>query len=143
MSTFTAQVDQWARKVPGALDAIKKGAAQDVVHEMNTPMREGGRMRVKTGFLWNSLMATTSQMPRINPAARPPNDAPDNAYQYDGASIELTILGSELTDPLYFGYTAAYAGIREYRDGFVRLAAQNWQQHVFTNVRRVRSALKV
>ncbi|WMT85568.1 HK97 gp10 family phage protein [Pelagibacterium sp. 26DY04] len=143
MTSFEAQVGTWAAKVPGAIDAVRKGAAQDVVGEMQTPRGAGGHMRVRTGFLWNSLMASTSRMPSINPEYRPPSDASPGSYSYSAADIELVILGSDITDPLYFGYTAAYAGIREYRDGFIRLAAQNWQQHVAENVRRVRSALKV
>lgn len=140
MTTFSAQIEAFARKIPGALDDIRKGAAQDIVEEMQTPKGAGGNMRVRTGFLWNSLMGSTAAMPTINPGSRPPKDATPGSYGYDGAQIELVILGSELTDPLFFGYTAAYAGVREYHDGFVRLAAQNWRDTVFRNTAKVKAA---
>lgn len=138
MSSFSAVIDEFARKVPGALDAIRKQSAQDIVQEMQTPVGAGGHMRVDTGFHRNSLMASTAAMPRINPMAQPEDGA---RYTYDGKQIELVILGSQLTDPLYIGYTAAYSGIREYFDGHIRLAAQNWQQTVYRNTMRVKTAL--
>ena len=139
--SFGAVVEAWAEKVPDAIDTIRKMSAQDIVSEMQTPVLAGGHMRVDTGFLRASLLASTSQMPSINPAARPPEGGA--AFAYEGQQIELVIAGAETTDPLYFGYTAAYAGIREYHDGFARLAAQNWREIVFRNAAKVRSALGI
>lgn len=141
--SFGAAVESWADKVPEAIDTIRKMSAQDVVSEMQTPRGAGGHLRVDTGFNRATLLASTSQMPTINPAARPPDDAAPNSFSYEGQQIELVIAGSELSDPLYFGYTASYAGIREYEDGHVRLAAQNWREIVYRNASKVRSALGI
>jgi hypothetical protein len=141
--SFGAAVEAWAHKVPEALDTIRKMSAQDVVSEMQTPVSAGGRMRVDTGFHRASLLASTSQMPTINPAARPPDGAAPNSFSYEGQQIELVIAGSDVSDPLFFGYVAAYAGVREYRDGHVRLAAQNWREIVFRNAAKVRTALGI
>ncbi|PLU26093.1 hypothetical protein BMJ27_34720, partial [Sinorhizobium medicae] len=47
--SFSAAVAQWADKVEGAVEAIFKESAQEVVEEMQKPVGQGGRMRVDTG----------------------------------------------------------------------------------------------
>ncbi|KKX29183.1 hypothetical protein [Rhizobium sp. LC145] len=141
--SFSAAVSGWAEKVPEAIEAVRNESAKDVVREMNTPDFEGGRLPWETGFLWASLMASTSAMPRINPNAKPVDG---RTYTFDFATIEAVITGSSLEDDLFFGYTAAYAGHQEYGangrpgTGFVRLAAQNWPVHVNRNAAKVRKA---
>lgn len=127
--SFSAAVAQWADKVEGAVEAIFKEATQDVVEEMQKPIGQGGRMRVDTGFLRASLLASSTSMPAINASAKP---VAGGSYAADFGQIEAVIAGADIGDTLYFGYTASYAGHREYgvngqpADGFVRLAAQNW-----------------
>lgn len=141
--SFSAAVAEFAEKVPEAVEAVRNQSAADVVKEMQTLDREGGRMPFKTGFLQASLLASTAAMPRINPGAQPADGA---AYRFDFAAVEAVILSASLEDDLYFGYTAAYAAHQEYgargRPGaaFVRLAAQNWPAHVTRNAERVRKA---
>lgn len=141
--SFAAAVAGWAEKVPEAVEAVRNQSAADVVKDMQTLRSEGGRMRYDTGFLWASLMASTSAMPRINPSARPTEGG---SYAFDFGQIEAVIAGASLDVTLYFGYTASYAAFREYgangqpADGFVRLAAMNWQQIVNRNAERVRKA---
>ncbi|RVH27893.1 HK97 gp10 family phage protein [Sinorhizobium meliloti] len=126
--SFSAAVAQWADKVEGAVEAIFKEATQEVVEEMQRPVGQGGRMRVDTGFLRASLLASSTSMPAIS-AAKP---VEGGTYTPDFGQIEAVIAGADVGDTLYFGYTASYAGYREYgangqpADGFVRLAAQNW-----------------
>ncbi|MCO5962360.1 HK97 gp10 family phage protein [Sinorhizobium meliloti] len=127
--SFGAAVAQWADKVEGAAEAIFKEATQEVVEEMQRPVGQGGRMRVDTGFLRASLLASSTAMPAITASAMP---VTGRTYAPDFGQIEAVIAGADIGDTLYFGYTAAYAGYREYgangqaADGFVRLAAQNW-----------------
>lgn len=141
--SFAAAAAGWADKVPEAVEAVRNESAKDVVRDMQTLRSEGGRMRYDTGFLWASLMASTSAMPRINPSARPTEGG---SYAFDFGQVEAVIAGASLDDTLYFGYTAAYAGHREYgangqpADGFVRLAAMNWQLIVNRNAEKVRNA---
>ncbi|MDE3825858.1 HK97 gp10 family phage protein [Sinorhizobium meliloti] len=126
--SFSAAVAQWADKVEGAVEAIFKEATQEVVEELQRPVGQGGRMRVDTGFLRASLLASSASMPAIS-AAKP---VEGGTYTPDFGQIEAVIAGADIGDTLYFGYTASYAGYREYgangqpADGFVRLAAQNW-----------------
>ncbi|MFK0273653.1 HK97 gp10 family phage protein [Ensifer sp. NPDC090286] len=127
--SFSAAVAQWADKVEGAVDAVFKESVQEVVEEMQTPVGQGGRMRVDTGFLRASLLASSTSMPAIVASANP---VAGTGYSADFAQIEAVIAGADIGDTLYFGYTASYAGHREYgasgqpADGFVRMAAQNW-----------------
>ncbi|WP_367274588.1 hypothetical protein [Henriciella sp.] len=67
-------------------------------------------------------MGSTSAMPLIDRNAKP---AEGRTYS-DDAQIELVIAGSAPTDTIYMGFVASYARPREYEDGMVRLAAQQW-----------------
>lgn len=142
--SFAAQVASWADKVEGAAEAIFKEAAQAVVEEMQTPVSEGGRMRVDTGFLRNSLMASTAAMPAIVPGKGPADGA---TYGFDMGQVEATIAGADLGQTLYFGYTAGYAAYREYGangeagDAFVRLAVQRWPAIVNQKAAELKSRL--
>ena len=142
--SFSAAVAKWVDKVHGATEAVFKQSAQAVVAEMQTPVSEGGRMRVDTGFLRASLMASTSSMPGIVKGKGP---EAGKTYEADFGQIEAVIAGSEAGDTIYFGYTAAYAAAREYgangqpADGFVRLAAQRWPTIVDRTAKELRSRL--
>lgn len=143
-TTFSADIDEWCRKVEGAEEAIVKESAQEVVSKMQTPRGAGGRMRVDTGFLRASLLASTTAMPQIVPGSHP---APGSAHAYDGVSIEAVIAGSELGQTLFFGYTAGYAAHREFGargqppDAFVRTAAQMWPAIVGEKTAELKSRL--
>lgn len=135
MTTFEAQVGEWARKVDGAFDAVFKEAAQEIVSELNT------LVPVDTGFLRASLRASTTDMPlltRENPGAPVPDDM---------SEIVLVIAGAEAGDVLYLGYTANYAAHVHYgangRPGrpWVSMVAQRWESIVATKAAEVRSRL--
>jgi hypothetical protein len=142
--SFSAQVAAFAEKIPGAVEAVFKESVQEIVSEMQTPVAAGGRMRIDTGFLRSSLMASTASMPSINPNNKPVDG---RSYAYDEGQIEAVILGSDINDTLFFGYTAAYAGHREYGsngqtpDAFVRSAAQRWDAIVEAKARELKSRL--
>ncbi|MBP2508102.1 hypothetical protein J2855_001737 [Agrobacterium tumefaciens] len=141
--SFGSSIAAWAEKVEGATESVFKESVQEVVEEMQTPTSQGGRMRVDTGFLRASLLASSTAMPTINRASVPTEG---QTYSASFAQIEAVIAGSSLGDTLYFGYTAAYAGYREYGangqppDAFVRMAAQNWKQIVDRNTARAKAA---
>ncbi|WJR66952.1 HK97 gp10 family phage protein [Neorhizobium sp. CSC1952] len=128
--TFSAQVAAFAEKVPGAVEAVFRESVQEVSEEMLKPVGQGGRMRVDTGFLRASAMASTTAMPRIIAGSGPVDG---KAYPFDFAQIEAVIAGADITDTIYVGFTAGYAAHREFGangqppDAFVRSAAQQWQ----------------
>ncbi|CAN7168973.1 hypothetical protein [Brevundimonas sp. LjRoot202] len=130
--SFSAKISDWVRETKERRDAVHKESAQRVVEIMQTPRGAGGHMRVDTGFLRASLIATTGQS---LPATTDKPDVP-TAFSYDAGQINLTIAGAEISQPLTFVYTASYARPREYGahgqpgDRFVALAAQRWPQVV-------------
>lgn len=143
MASFAAQVSGWVNGVKGASEAILKQSAQELINEAQTPRAQGGRMRVDTGFLRASLMASTTAMPQIDPTAKPLGEG--ETYTPGDTVIEAVIAGAELGETIYIGYTAAYALRREFGftgfdslnryynepgDAFVRTAAQNWPEIV-------------
>ncbi|WP_271083507.1 hypothetical protein [Brevundimonas sp. NIBR11] len=112
--------------------AVHRGSAQAVVELMQTPRGTGGNLRVDTGFLRASLVATTG-------AALPAQTfKPDGvkAFAYDAGPINLVIANADIKDPITAVYTANYARPREYgarghaADRWVALAAQRWPQVV-------------
>ena len=139
--TFAADVGKWARKSEARMTAVFRESAQKVAEEVKRPRSEGGHMRVDTGFLRSSLMASTSQMPSINPAARPAEDAAPNSYP-ENANVTLVIAGADIGQTIYLGFTASYARHREYQDGFVRLSAQRWKQIVEQSAREIRARVE-
>lgn len=115
------------------LIAVWKATAQELGEAMTKPMAKGGRMRVKTGFLRASLMASTSAMPSINPNSRPEEGG---TYSFSESSIQEAIIGAQLGQTIYLGFTAAYARPREFHDGFVAGAALQFRSIVNKNVAR-------
>jgi hypothetical protein len=141
---FAAQVADWCHRVEGATEAIFKESSQELAVEVQKPRSEGGRMRVDTGFLRASLLASTSAMPAIVRGSGPADGA---TYAPDFGQIEAVIAGSEIGDTIYIGFTAGYAGAREYGargqapDAFVRTAAQRWGSIVDAKAAELKSKL--
>lgn len=141
---FAATVADWVHKVEGAAEAVFKESTQELVNVAQTPIAAGGRMHVDTGFLRASLLASTSMVPPINPAARPKEGS---TYPADFGQIEAVIIGAELGQTIYLGYTASYAGAREYGargqppDAYVRSAAQRWPMIVEAKTLELRQRL--
>jgi hypothetical protein len=140
MKTFTAQVDEWARKSEARMIAVVRDAAQKTVDMMQKPTAKGGNMPVDTGFLRNSLQAGINA-PKVGPSVNPGNPVAQN----DG-DIVLAIQGVEPGDTLYLTYSANYARFVEYGAngrpgrGFVRLATQKWKRTVAASAIEARRA---
>jgi hypothetical protein len=136
MASFAATVGQWAQKVEGALEAVFKEAAQELVSQLNQLVPVG-----ETGFLRSSLMASTSAMPtltRANPGMAVPADLGD---------ILLVINSADLGDTIYLGYTANYAAFVHFgAQGrtprpWVTMVAQRWEMIVAEKATEVRRRL--
>ena len=134
MSTFQAQVDSWVRQSAERVDAVRKESVQRLVNVAQTPVAKGGNLPIDTGFLVNSLMASTATMPRVGEDA-----------QGSESQITLAIANWDAGQPLYLGYTANYAAHVHWGTRgraarlWVTLAAQRWQQIVAEVARELRS----
>lgn len=128
-------VDEWVLKAQGRLEAVVKTAAQAVATNANTPTAKGGRMRVDTGFLRNSIKASVGKHPYgVSNARFEP--------QGDASAVEITIAKWDITKPLYVGWTANYAIHREAFDGFLEAELMQWQDRVDAAVSEAKQRIK-
>ena len=140
VTTFSAQVGKWVSQSQARMDAVRKKSVERVVEIILTPQGKGGRLRVDTGFMRSSFMASTSSMPQLF-REKPPGDN----FDFDEASFTLVLAGWRAEDKLYAGFTANYAGHREFgsrgqpADLMVTMAAQRWPQIVAEVARELRS----
>jgi hypothetical protein len=135
VESFKAQVDAIVKKDVAKMDAVVKGSLQDLITEAQTPTGKGGNMRVDTGFLRASGQASLSGMP--SGPTRGESKDPDS-YQPSEANKAAAISGLKPGGTLWFGWSAVYAAAREFKDGFLAGALQNWQKIVDANVRKLK-----
>lgn len=126
--SFSAQVDAWIAKSERLSMAVLQQATQAVINDANTPVAKGGRMRVDTGFLRNSLKAKIGSMP----------SGTATAGNWSDTEVVLTLTRLQPGQVFYAGWLANYARPREHYDGFLRMAAQKWQDQVDAAARQLR-----
>lgn len=141
MSTdFGKQVAAFANKAKQRQEAIFRTSTQRVNEIANTPIAQGGRMPVDTGFLRNSNVAAIGSIPTTS--SSPP---------------VLVYATMKIGDTVWTGWTAAHARRQEYGfhgpdslgrvysqngKGFMRGATQQWQQIVNAVTREVEIRIK-
>lgn len=144
MTTFTAQIADFAEKAQRKAELVLKQSAQDVFEIAQTTKASeaknpkvnkartggnGGNLPVDTGNLVNTFMSELNGAGRV--------DGP-NAYV-------MTIAGMELGDAVFGGWTAKYAKHVEYGTSkmagsfFALRAAQQWQAIVQRNAEKARN----
>lgn len=140
MATFSADVDDWIRESEARVETVLKMATQELFYGVLKPVREGGRMRIETGFLRSSFTVTLNA-PMTRAVPRPDGDA---TYSVDTGAISLVINQAEIGQTIYGVFAANYARPREYGsrgkpgDGFVMTNAARWQDYVDEAVLAVR-----
>lgn len=135
--SFSASVNDWARKASGRMEMVFKESVQRTLSDAQTPVAQGGRMPVDTSFLRNSLAASLDGMP--SGPSRPGEGSGDPA------EVGLVIARARLGGTIWAGWTAAYARRIEYGFtgpdalgrvynqsgvGFLETAAQKWPSTV-------------
>lgn len=126
--SFSAQVDAWIAKSERLSMAVLQQATQAVINDANTPVAKGGRMRVDTGFLRNSLKSKIGSMP----------SGTATAGNWSDSEVVLTLTRLQPGQVFYAGWLANYARPREHYDGFLRMAVQKWQEQVDAAARQLR-----
>lgn len=135
MTSFAAAVGGWAHAVEGALEVIFKESVQELVTQLNV------LVPIDTGFLRASLRASTASMPVLS------LDNPGGSHSIDVGQIELVIMGADIGDTIYLGYTAKYGAHVHYgangRSGrpWVDMVAQRWASIVAAKSAEVKSRL--
>lgn len=124
--TFSASVAEHVARTKVLMEAVFRESVQRLASDAQTTVGEGGNLRVKTGFLRASFIATINA--RVNQVQFNPTPNADGIqHRYSDGQIALVLNGASLGDTIYLTWTANYAVHREYQDGFARLAAQRWQ----------------
>lgn len=141
---FETQIDKFVVDTQEKMLAVMRTSIDAVVKETQLPRKQGGRMRVDTGFLRWSGVSALNQIPRGPIRGRKrgkldPKEGMLAEYAGDGGKAVVTNLSRmKIGDVFYFGWTAHYARYREAYDGFLAAALQNWQTHVNNAVKRLK-----
>lgn len=130
---FGVSVDYWVRKARGNMLAVFQESAQRVIEEAQTPIGEGGKMPIDTGFLRASLVIVVN-----GKYSGEGKTNPGGSFGYNDANVQLTIAGAKLGDYLSVAWSANYAPYMEYRYAFARSAVQNWTSIVRQVTREVK-----
>lgn len=132
MSSFSASVDAFTVRTRSRALAVVRIAASMVAEDAGRPRAQGGRMRVDTGFLRNSIRGAVGALP-YGPS-KGPRKTKDGIVWRDpmGSADEVALVVTRWDgmSPLYIGWTANYARYREYKDGFMEGATRQWQRFV-------------
>lgn len=126
MGKFTATIDVFVARNSKVLRAIQNESVEEVIRRAQLSDDKGGRMRVDTGFLRASGQISINGMP--TGPSRKPSDAMKNdpRYEFTASPIILALATAPMGAEIHFGWTANYARYREYKDGFLRVAVQQW-----------------
>lgn len=139
MSNFGAQVEAMAKKYQSQMRAAMRESVQATVSLAQRIEAEGGRMRVDTGFLRASVNASVGAMPTgisVNPDPKA-----KGKVKYTGEGVGAAITRWQPGETLYIGWTANYARPREYRDGFLRGAVEQWDGTVKSVAARIKQRI--
>lgn len=130
MGKFSATIDAFVARNGKVLRAIQNESVERTIRIAQLSDDKGGRMRVDTGFLRASGQISFNGMP-TGPAVKP-SDAMANDPRYDWTSgpIIVAIATAPIGAEIHWGWTANYARYREYEDGFLRVAVQQWPKTV-------------
>lgn len=142
MASFAESIGKWASASEERIEAVHKTALEKLAMEMTRTKAEGGNVPFDTGNLYRSLTASTSGLP-------PTSDQPSA-----GSNATAVIATLSPSQPVYFGYTAAYARRMNYGlvgadslgrvynqqgNHFVERAVALWPQIVDESAQEVRS----
>lgn len=145
MGKFGDKVGEFSRKFEGRIRAIARTAVQSTISDAQRTRGEGGRMRVDTGFLRASIQAALNGPPS-GPTTNEGGHGGKRKYavgsQAAGEPVAVVLLKWDLWkgDSFYVGWTANYARPREFKDGFLRGAAEKWDANVAKAVKQVEAS---
>lgn len=132
MSSFSASVDAFTVRTRSRALAVTRIAASMVAEDAGRPRSQGGRMRVDTGFLRNSIRGAIGSLPS-GPSLGPKKTKAGIVWRDpmgNADEVALVITRWDGRSPIYIGWTANYARYREYKDGFLEGAVRQWPRFV-------------
>lgn len=141
---FSAKIRSHGKQTIAGMLAVAKESIQDVIEDAQLPVAKGGRMRVDTGFLRNSMASG------LNGSLGGASDSADPDGNASRISYELAIANMDIGDVAQFAWTADYAYVREVGgedegngffsggDHFLGGAAAKWSVYVQANAARLK-----
>lgn len=140
---FNVKFDKIISNAKEKMFAVFKDSVQDLIEEADRPEKEGGKMKVDTGFLRSTGSGALNASPRGEAVGRKrlPGEVgvlPEYASYDFKKSLQSLLLKMKIDDVLYWGWSANYASIRELYDGFSVSACENWKTYVDNNTRRLK-----
>ena len=133
MTRYTfAELDRWTLKTRQRMNAVVKGATQDVIARAQKPRAKGGRMPVLTGALRGSMISTLYG----GTALTGPESYVMVAAQMEAGDVATFEWGAE--------YAGAVNSGRRGRAGahFMEAGVDYWPQAVAENIRIAKTAVK-
>lgn len=133
--SFSRRLQSLTADYERRMRAVFRQSVQETVNRAQRTEAEGGRMRVDTGFLRASGGAGINRMPSGPGDA---GDAAETRVSQTGISIVSALARWKPGDEVFWGWSANYARPREHIDGFMRGAAEKWDDTVQKNANRAR-----
>jgi len=138
--SFDDQIKRLNAKYKKRMRATARTAVQDLRNEIIATRGEGGRLRIDTGFLRASFGWDVGNLP----SGPTDNDGRQNFGSDEtltGVPLAVALARWDFNQPLFGGFTANYARIREAKDGFVRGGTEKWDRIVDSAARRVKARI--
>lgn len=140
---FSVKLDKIIDNAEKKMFAVFKDSFQDVIEEASTPVGAGGKLRVDTGFLRSTGSGALNAIPEGESEGRKrlPGEIgilSDYSNYNFTSSLQSLLLQMKPDDTIYWGWSANYAPVREFYDGFLVSACQNWKTYVDKNTRRLK-----
>lgn len=145
MTSFAAQIEEWVRETEERMLAVTRDALNTMVNDMQLRERDGGRMRIDTGFLRLTGKAALNAIPSgpsQKPAGVVSGQYTGELDTWDGDALLAVLMDMKLGDTFYWGWTAAYAPVRNNYDGFMDIPVQNWQGYINTSTKKLRDRVR-
>lgn len=138
-NNFAGMVSAWALRTPQRMHAVFRQSAQTLFNEVRKPKAKGGNMPIDTGNLRRSAVASNVEVPRMKPLGSVKGK---EEYKDQSQNISAVVANTPLGGKVYLGFQASYAGIQEWRNGFVRLAAKRWKDIVAETARSIEAKVR-
>lgn len=140
---FSVKMDKIVANTKEKMFAVFKDSFQDLIEDASTPVKAGGKLRVDTGFLRSTGSGAINAVPMGESEGRKrlPGEVgvlPEYATYDFKPSLQVLLNKMKSEDTIYWGWSANYARYREFYDGFLISACQNWKTYVDNNTRRLK-----
>lgn len=144
MGTFKKLTANFANLVEDEALKVVRQAVQDMIINMQVPVKKGGKMPVDTGFLRWSGAGSVNKIPVGEDKGRDRNENdPATGPLLDYVKPQGDFVQNELAklktgDTFYWGWTAIYAYVQEMRHGFMESETDKWQEYIDSATKRLK-----